>query len=122
MIQATVIGDILKKFVTGTPDIQGAILVSPDGLPLSAALPADIGEERTAAMSASMLSLGERIGQELVRGLTERISIEGEKGYSVLVGCGPDAVLMVLASRAAKQGLLYLEIKRLVNEIKPLLG
>jgi hypothetical protein len=79
-------------------------------------------EERTAAMSAAMLSLGERIGQELARGAIERILIQGEKGYSILIGCGNDAVLLVLANQSAKQGLLFLEIKRIVSEIKPLLG
>ncbi|MCU0532697.1 MAG: roadblock/LC7 domain-containing protein [Hydrococcus sp. Prado102] len=120
MIQASVLQNLLQNFVSSTPDIQGAALVSPDGLPLSSVLAANMDEERTAAMSAAMLSLGERIGQELERGLVERIFVEGEKGYSILTGCGTEAVLLVLASKAAKQGLLFLEIKRLVAELKPL--
>lgn len=120
MIQASVLQNLLQNFVNGTPDIQGAALVTPDGLPLSSVLAANMDEERTAAMSAAMLSLGERIGQELERGLVERIFVEGEKGYSILTGCGTEAVLLVLASKAGKQGLLFLEIKRLVAEIKPL--
>ena len=121
MIQSSVLQDLLQRFVSSTPDIQGAALVSPDGLPISSILSADMDEERTAAMSAAILSLGERIGQELARGLVERIFVEGEKGYSILVSCGTEAVLLVLAGKAAKQGLLFLETKRLVSEIKPLL-
>lgn len=121
MIQSSLLQDLLQKFVSGTPDIQGAALVSPDGLPISSVLSADMDEERTAAMSAAMLSLGERIGQELSRGVIERIFVEGEKGYSILIGCGTEAVLLILANKAAKQGLLFLETKRLVAEIKPLL-
>ncbi|MGF1481879.1 MAG: roadblock/LC7 domain-containing protein [Cyanophyceae cyanobacterium] len=121
MIQASAIKDTLQNFVSSTTDIQGAALVSPDGLPLTSVLPASMDEERTSAMSAAMLSLGERIGQELSRGVLERIFVEGEKGYSVLIGCGEDAVLLILASKEAKQGLLFLEIKRLVREITPLI-
>ena len=121
MIQSSVLQDLLQRFVSSTPDIQGAALVSPDGLPISSILSADMDEERTAAMSAAILSLGERIGQELARGLVERIFVEGEKGYSILVSCGTEAVLLVLAGKATKQGLLFLETKRLVTEIKPLL-
>ena len=121
MIQSSLLQNLLQKFVSGTPDIEGTALVSPDGLPISSVLSADMDEERTAAMSAAMLSLGERIGQELSRGVIERIFVEGEKGYSMLIGCGTEAVLLVLASKAAKQGLLFLETKRLVAEIKPLL-
>jgi len=116
------IAEIVQKFVSNTSEIQGAALVSPDGLSLTAILPGSMDEERTAAMSAAMLSLGERISQELVRGDVERIVVEGEKGYSVMVSCGEDAVLLVLASKQAKQGLLFLEIKRIVKSLAPLLS
>ena len=122
MINTSLLEDTLQNFVSGTPDVQGAALVSPDGLALASALPIGMDEERTAAMSAAMLSLGERIGRELARGIIDRIFVEGEKGYGVLVGCGSDAVLLVLASAAAKQGLLFLEIKRVVSEVTALVG
>ena len=122
MAQASMLTEMVQKFVTATPDIQGAALVTPDGLSLSAVLPGNMDEERTAAMSAAMLSLGERIGQELARGIVERIVVEGEKGYSVMVSCGDDAVLLVLASKEAKQGLLFLEVKRLVKELAPMMS
>lgn len=121
MVQASLVQDLLQKFVTSTSDIEGAALVSPDGLPISSVLSVGMDEERTAAMSAAILSLGERIGQELARGIIERIFVEGEKGYSILVNCGRDAVLLILAGKEVKQGLLFLEAKRLVAEIKPLL-
>jgi predicted regulator of Ras-like GTPase activity (Roadblock/LC7/MglB family) len=122
MINTSMLQEILQSFVSGTPDVQGAALVTPDGLALTSVLPGDMDDERTAAMSASMLSLGERIGRELSRGNVERIVVEGEKGYGILVGCGADAVLLVLASSAAKQGLLFLEIKRAVSRIAPLIA
>lgn len=122
MIVVSALQDVLQNFVSGTPDVQGAALVSPDGLALASALPAGFDEERTSAMSAAMLSLGERIGQELARGTIDRIFVEGEKGYGVLVNCGADAVLLVLASSSAKQGLLNLEIKRAVTAITPLVS
>ena len=109
---------ILQHFVTATTDVQGAALVTPDGLSLGASLPGEMDEERVSAMSASMLSLGERIGLELARGTVDRIFVEGNKGFGILTGCGEDAVLLVLASEAAKQGLLMLEIKRVLAELK----
>jgi uncharacterized protein len=122
MINMSMLQDELQNFVSGTSDIQGAALVSPDGLALASVLPGGMDEERTAAMSASMLSLGERICRELARGTVDRIVVEGEKGYGVLVGCGADAVLLVLANATVKQGLLFLEIKRTVAKISPLLA
>jgi uncharacterized protein len=122
MINISMLQDELQNFVSGSSDVQGAALVTPDGLALASVLPAGMDEERTAAMSASMLSLGERIGRELARGSVDRIVVEGEKGYGVLVGCGADAVLLVLANATVKQGLLFLEIKRAVSKITPLLA
>lgn len=109
---------ILQNFVTGTNDIQGAAVVTPDGLPLATSLPGAMDEERVSAMSAAMLSLGERIGGELARGTIDRIFVEGDKGYGILTSCGEDAVFLVLANHSAKQGLLMLEIKRALSELK----
>ena len=114
--------NILQSFVTGTTDVQGAALVTPDGLPLAASLPGGMDEERVSAMSAAMLSLGERIGGELARGGIDRIYVEGDKGYGILTSCGEDAVFLVLASQSAKQGLLLLEIKRALAELKAILA
>ncbi|MGY4610768.1 roadblock/LC7 domain-containing protein [Thermostichus sp. MS-CIW-38] len=108
---------ILQSYVANTPEVQGAAVVTPDGLPLASTLPVGMDEERTSAMSAAMLSLGERIGKELGRGAIERVFVQGEKGYGVLASCGPDAVLLTIASHEVKQGLLFLEIKRVAASI-----
>ena len=120
MIYGSMLQDELQNFVSSSTGVQGAILLTPDGLALASVLPAGMDEGRTAAMSASMLSLGEQIGRELVRGNIDRIFVEGEKGYGLLVSCG-DAILLVLANAFVKQGLLFLEIKRVVVKITLLL-
>ena len=118
MINSEKLGTILRDFVAGMSEIQGASIVTPDGLSLSSALASGMDEERVAAMSAAMLSLGERIGYELSRGTLDRVFIEGDQGYGILTNCGQDAVLLVLASNVAKQGILQLEIKRIAAELK----
>jgi hypothetical protein len=115
------LGQILQNFVTTTTDVQGAAMVTPDGLPLASSLPGGMDDERVSAMSAAMLSLGDRIGRELARGEIDRIYVEGEDGFSILTSCGEDAVFLVLAGKAAKQGVLMLEIKRSLAELKKLL-
>lgn len=116
------LSSVLQNFVSATSDVEGAAIVTPDGLPLATSLPKAIDEERAAAMSAAMLSLGERISTEFARGDVDRIFVEGNKGYGILTSCGTDAVLLVLASQAAKQGLLMLEIKRALGELKLILA
>jgi uncharacterized protein len=115
------LGHILQNFVSTTLDVQGAAMVTPDGLPLASTLPGGMDDERVSAMSAAMLSLGDRIGKELARGEIDRIYVEGEEGFSILTSCGEDAVFLVLAGKAAKQGVLMLEIKRTLAELRKLL-
>lgn len=121
-IDANKISNILQSFVSGTNDVQGASLVTPDGLALASSLPGGMDEERVAAMSAAMLSLGERIGKELARGGIEQIYVDGDTGKAVLTSCTDDAVFLVLASKAVKQGLLLLEIKTTLEDLKSAMG
>ena len=57
----------LRDLQTGTPDIEASAVVSVDGLIMASALPAAVEEDRVSAMSAAMLSLGERIAAAHVR-------------------------------------------------------
>jgi hypothetical protein len=120
-INSKKLGYIIQEFVSTTTDVQGAAMVTPDGLPLASSLPGGMDDERVSAMSAAMLSLGDRIGRELARGEIDRIYVEGEEGFSILTSCGEDAVFLVLAGKAAKQGMLMLEIKRALAELKKVL-
>lgn len=111
----------LHRFVSGTSEIEGAALVTPDGLPLVTALPSHMDEERVSAMSAALLTLGERIGSELMRGSISQVAIDGKDGYCLLTSCGSESIFLVLATREVKKGILNLEVKRALSDIKLLL-
>ncbi|MCP4536007.1 MAG: hypothetical protein GY832_02575 [Chloroflexi bacterium] len=104
-----------------TPDIEAAVLVSVDGLPIASSLPGGIEEDRVSAMSAAMLSLGERIASELGRGVLDEVYVRGKKGYVILRAVGEEAVLTVLARQEAKLGLLFLETRRASEELTKIL-
>ncbi len=109
--------DRLKELQINTPDIEASAVVSVDGLIMASSLPAGVEEDRVSAMSAAMLSLGERIAGELGRGMLDQVYIRGEEGYVFLMSVGEDAVLTVLARKQAKLGLLFLDMKRTANEL-----
>ncbi|MCB9675655.1 MAG: roadblock/LC7 domain-containing protein [Alphaproteobacteria bacterium] len=112
----------LKALNTNTPDVEAAAVIDNDGLLIASAMPADIDDDSVAAMSAALLGLSERITSELERGEFELVMLRGADGYSVLVRCGPEAVLTVLAAKRAKLGLIFLDIMRSSKEIARLLG
>jgi predicted regulator of Ras-like GTPase activity (Roadblock/LC7/MglB family) len=109
--------DRLRDMQSSSPDIEGSAIVSVDGLSIASALHKGIEEDRVSAMSAAMLSLGERIASELGRGMLEQVYIKGEKGYVLLMSVGEEAVLTVMAREQAKLGLILLDMRRAVDDL-----
>ncbi|MFV1858199.1 MAG: roadblock/LC7 domain-containing protein [Anaerolineales bacterium] len=114
--------DRLRDLQSRTPDVEASAVVSVDGLIIASSLPAGVEEDRVSAMSAAMISLGERIATELGRGFLDEVYIHGEDGYVLLMSSGQDAVLTVLARQQAKLGLVLLEMRRAVGDLEELVG
>jgi uncharacterized protein len=107
----------LNEFLDVSWEVEAAAVVSPDGLPMASALPPDVEEDRLAAMSASLLTLGERAAEGLDKGHLAQVLVEGERGYVLLMSAGPDALLVAVMSRDAKVGLVLFEMKRAAANI-----
>jgi predicted regulator of Ras-like GTPase activity (Roadblock/LC7/MglB family) len=112
----------LQDMQRNTPDVEATAVVSVDGLTIASSLPAGVEEDRVSAMSAAMLSLGERIAGELGRGMLDEVYVKGEKGYVVLRAVGEEAVLTVLARQQTKLGLLFLDMRRASEDLATILG
>ncbi len=113
---------LLHNLQSAAPDIEASAVVSVDGLAIASALPTDAEEDRVSAMSAAMLSLGQRIAQELRRGDLEQVYIKGDNGYVILSAIGEEAVLTALARPDAKLGLVFLEMRRTAEALAPILS
>ncbi len=111
----------LRELRRSSPDIQASAIVSIDGLPIVSDLPSGTEEDRVSAMSAAMLSLGERIAEELRRGTLERVYIRGNQGYVILMAVGEEAVLTVMCGDRAKEGLVFLDMRRAVDTLRRLI-
>lgn len=112
----------LREMHAASPDIEASAVVSVDGLAIATALPAEVEEDRVSAMSAAMLSLGERISHELGRGSLEQVYIRGSAGFVILTAVGEEAVLTALAREHAKLGLVFLEMRRAAADLNKLVG
>ncbi len=111
----------LRDLQASSPDIEASAVVSVDGLTIASALPEEVEEDRVSAMSAAMLSLGDRIANELSRGTLNQVYIKGEKGYVILMSVGEDAVLTALAAEKAKLGLIFLDMRRTTEDLMKLI-
>jgi predicted regulator of Ras-like GTPase activity (Roadblock/LC7/MglB family) len=112
---------ILAELVGQVPEVEAASVVSFDGLAMASALPHDMDEDRVAAMSAALLSLGERAAEGLGRGALSQVFIEGENGTVFLISADDEAVLVAVTSKGAKTGLMLFEVRRAAAAIAEVL-
>jgi predicted regulator of Ras-like GTPase activity (Roadblock/LC7/MglB family) len=119
--RSTRLDRVLTELVAQVPEIEAASVVSFDGLPMAAALPDGMDEDRVAAMSAALLSLGERAAEGLGRGLLSQVYVEGENGTVFLVSADDEAVLVAVAAKGAKVGLMLFEVRRAASAVADVL-
>jgi len=120
-MRAEMLTSILSELNGTSADIEASGVISTDGLMMAAVLPQNLDEDRVGAMSAAMLSLGDRTAQELSRGALEQVLIKGDRGYVLMTYAGKEAVLTVMAKPNAKLGLIFLDVKRAAESIAGLI-
>lgn len=113
---------ILIDFRSVTPDVEGAVLVDMNGLPIISVLSDVIDDTNIAAMAAAMLTTGERTVNELKKGKLNRVLVQGENGYIIFSEAGKDAVLTVLTTKIAKLGIIFLDTNLAAIKIAKILS
>ena len=116
-MRADMLNSLLSQLNSSSTDIEASAIISTDGLIIASLLPASMDEDRVGAMSAAMLSLGDRTAQELARGTMEQVLVKGDKGFVLMTYAGENAVLTVLTRPGAKLGLVFLDVKRTAQEV-----
>ena len=111
---ADMLKSVLNELNGSSAEIEASAIISIDGLMMASLMPQGID---MGAMSAAMLSLGDRTAQELSRGTLEQVLIKGANGYVLMTGAGKESVLTVLAKSNAKLGLIFLDVKRAAESI-----
>jgi predicted regulator of Ras-like GTPase activity (Roadblock/LC7/MglB family) len=110
---------ILKSLTDSVEEIEAAIVVGVDGLPIAANLPEAYDETLLAAMSAALLTVGERVASDLGKGALHQVFAQGGSGSVIMVAAGPDSVLMVSTNTEtlAGLGLVFINMERAAKKI-----
>lgn len=112
---------ILTALHSNVQSLVGSAIVSIEGLPIAKNLPDNLEDTLVAALTAAMLSLGEKIATTLSKGSLDKIMVEGDHGVVVTMNAGPNAVLTVSASKDAKLGIIFLEMREATKKIASIL-
>ena len=118
MTKADQLANALDDFLATSPEVEAAAVVSADGLPMASALPPHVEEDRLAAMSAALLTLGERAAENLGKGELAQVFVEGSNGHVILMSAGANAVLVAVTARGAKAGLILFEMRRAASTVQ----
>jgi predicted regulator of Ras-like GTPase activity (Roadblock/LC7/MglB family) len=122
----------LQKMHEELDGVQGAVIVSIEGLVIAAYPP---GEEhlenaednptdspQVAAMAATLVAISEKVLLRLARGEIDRLLIEGDDGALVVVPAGSEAALAALVTKDVKMGITLLSLKRTAKSIAAVLA
>ena len=115
------IQEVLRSLRSVSPDVIGSAMVSTDGFIIASLLPNEVDEELVSGMAAALLGVGERIATELMGGAMEQTYVRGRLGYVILNAVGEEALLIVLTTPDAKLGLVFLDIRRRIQELAKIL-
>ncbi|MBC7194659.1 MAG: roadblock/LC7 domain-containing protein [Caldisericia bacterium] len=100
--------------------VESIIVVSKDGLPISSTLTTE-EEEKLAALSASLIMLGERAIEDFNKGEFEEILAKGKNGYIIINNLSQGMAVIGILNNDAKLGLIRLEFKNLVKDLNELI-
>jgi predicted regulator of Ras-like GTPase activity (Roadblock/LC7/MglB family) len=112
---------VLNELQGSIPEIEACAIVSVEGLPIVSALPTDVDEAKLAAITAAMLTLGEKAAVELGKGNLEQVNVKGVNGWILVIQAGMNACLTVSTTANAKLGLVFLDMKRAAEKVAQLI-
>ncbi len=103
-----------------TRGVQASALITPEGLPIVSKFNgkySTTSDVIMGAMSAALLSVGERAVNELKRGTLQHVLLAGEQGYLILTSIEEKAIFLALTTKKANLGFILLSMKKLGEEI-----
>jgi predicted regulator of Ras-like GTPase activity (Roadblock/LC7/MglB family) len=111
------LNEVLRGLRLSSPEIIGASVVSSDGFIVASVIPNEVDEDLVGGMAAALLGVGERISSDLMHAPMEQTYVRSPKGYIIVNAVGTESSLVLLVTREAKLGLIFLELKRTVVEL-----
>lgn len=104
--------------LTASGDVDGAAVVTRDGLLIASQLSKSIDSETLAAMTATMTGAAETAMKELKKKEIERVIVESSDSKLITTGAGSETILVAMVSGKANLGLILLSMKKISKKIE----
>jgi predicted regulator of Ras-like GTPase activity (Roadblock/LC7/MglB family) len=114
---------LLSKFSRETAGVMDMIAVSSDGLLMAVAGDVDrAGSERLSAIVSGMASLAAGAGASHGLGRLNKVIVDAEGGYLIIMAMSAGALLGVVAQRTASLATVAYEMALFINRINGILS
>lgn len=114
---------ILTELVDSIKHVEAGVIATPDGMVLVASDSDKEKQEKLAAMSSSLCSLGEAVVKEVSQGSCLSVTVEADntKIFVLRLTKAPGLILMLVANREALVGEIVYAAKRFGAEVKEII-
>lgn len=117
------LADLLHGLVDASPDFEGVVLVSDEGLVMAAAWPQEgLDDSDVGAVATRAFELSSQATESLDRGGLERLILLGARGNMIITRAGPSALCVVLLKPSAKLGIASFEAARISDQVARVLS
>lgn len=106
---------LLADFVAASTEIQGAVMVSPQGQPLTH--PIGLSETSTHIMAGSMLHLAGCVSEQCHWQAADWVTVQALEGYLILTQCIQD-IFLLIRSQDVPSGYLLRYIQHYLDKLR----
>lgn len=109
---------LLEMLYNNIEDIRFAAIVSREGLIVHSILEDGVSDISLAAITATLLSLGQTALAELRVGDLEVCILQGDEGNFVIMEAGVDLIIAVCLDIDARMDTCFIEMRKIAEKIK----
>ncbi|MBI4756893.1 MAG: roadblock/LC7 domain-containing protein [Betaproteobacteria bacterium] len=106
------LASILRDLSDSAAGIEGAAVFTTHGTVLASNLPGGVCAESISALTAGVISMGERTTEVFDRGNLELVELRGRGGKVLMTRAGPGALLAVLVEADAETEGIRSDVRR----------
>ena len=111
---------LLKNIRDNVEGVRSAAIVSMEGLIVQAILEEGISDIKLAAMTATILSVAERVLLELKSGSLDVCILQGDDGNFCVMEAGNELIIAVCLDIDARMDTAFIEMRKASDTIKQL--
>jgi predicted regulator of Ras-like GTPase activity (Roadblock/LC7/MglB family) len=113
---------ILDDLLNATSNIDGCVLVTMDGFPVSSVMKSEYDKDLLASMAAALVGVGEQFSEQLLNGNIEQTFIKTSKGYAVMNLVTSEFILIILTDEHIKLGIVFYALQEIIKKLEALVN